>query len=186
MNKTRKPDFKTDVLNCLQYKGLSNLWLRIAFWINKCIQLLHKPTQERYDRPRLNFELLGVNKMHIKSVILFLKYQQEMVERLEASKVTDVKDFEWESKLRTNWSPDDEGIVQCGGWTMGMGYEYLGTYNRLAIAPLTERYFVFMASSLREKSSVMFQCIAEHQFASSVVEEMSALAAVPFKTINCS
>lgn len=110
----------------------------------------------------MNFELMGVNKMHIKSIVLFLKYQQEMVERLEASKVTDVKDFEWEAKIRTNWSIDDEAIVQCGGWSMPMGYEYLGTYNRLAIAPLTERYFVFISSSLREKSSVMFECIPEH------------------------
>lgn len=48
---------------------------------------------------------------------------------------------------------------------MNMGYEYLGTYNRMMIVPITERYFVFMSSSLREKSSVMFQCIPEHQFA---------------------
>ena len=69
---------------------------------------------------------------------------------------------------------------------MNMGYEYLGTYNRLAISPLTDRYFVYMASSLREKSSVMFQCIPEHQFAATIVEEMASLCAVPFKTIACS
>ena len=109
-----------------------------------------------------------------------------MVRRLIEAKVTDASDFEWQAKLRTSWSTEDEGTVQCGGWSMGLGYEYLGTYNRLAIAPLTERYFVYMASSLREKSSVMFQCIPEHQFAASVVEEMAALCAVPFKTINCS
>ena len=106
--------------------------------------------------------------------------------RLIEAKVTDASDFEWQAKLRTSWGADDEGSVQCGGGSMGLGYEYLGTYNRLAIAPLTERYFVYMASSLREKSSVMFQCIPEHQFAASVVEEMAALCAVPFKTINCS
>ena len=69
---------------------------------------------------------------------------------------------------------------------MNMGYEYLGTYNRLSLAPLTERYFVFMASSLREKSSVLFQCIPTHQIAGQIVEEMAALSAVPFKTVNCS
>lgn len=69
---------------------------------------------------------------------------------------------------------------------MNMGYEYLGTNNRLSISPLTERYFVFMASSLREKSSVVFQCIPEHQMAASIVEEMASLCSVPFKTITCS
>lgn len=88
-----------------------------------------------------------------------------MVDRLMKSKVTDGADFEWQSKLRAGWSVEDEAIMQCGGWSMNMGYEYLGTSNRMVIAPLTERYFVFMSSSLREKSSVMFQCVQEHQFA---------------------
>lgn len=104
----------------------------------------------------MNFELLGVHKMQIKSVIMFLKYQQELVDRLIKMKVTDGNDFEWQSKIKTNWSLEDEGIIQCGGWSMNLGYEYLGTYDRLAISPLTDRYFVFIASSLREKSSVMF------------------------------
>lgn len=78
--------------------------------------MLHKPRQERYDKPVMNFELLGVQKMQIKSVVLFLKYQQDMIDRLIESKVTEVNDFEWQSKMRTNWSAEDEAIVQCGGW----------------------------------------------------------------------
>ena len=74
MSRTKKADFKEQILACLQHKGLPSLWLRLAFWINKCVQLLHKPKQERYDKPVMNFELLGVHKMQIKSVILFLKY----------------------------------------------------------------------------------------------------------------
>jgi len=34
-----------------------------------------------------------------------------MVDRLIKMKVTDGNDFEWQSKLRTNWSLEDEGIV---------------------------------------------------------------------------
>lgn len=153
---SKKPDYKEQVLNTLQYKGLPSLWLRLAFWVNKCIQLIHRPKQERYDKPILNFEILGVHRMQIKSIILFLKYLQDMVDRLVKSKVSDVKDFEWQSKMRASWSLEDDGIIQCGGWQMNMGYEYLGTTNRLMIVPITERYFVFMSSSLREKSSVMF------------------------------
>lgn len=93
---------------------------------------------------------------------MFLKYQQEMVERLLGMKVDNDKDFEWASKFKTVWSVDDEARVECGGWSMNLGYEYLGTQNRLLITPLTERYFVYLSSALREKSSVMLQCIPEH------------------------
>ena len=109
----------------------------------------------------LNFELMGIHRMQIKSVILFLRHLQDMVDRLFKAKVSDVNDFEWQSKVRPAWSLEDEAIVQCGGWSMNMGYEYLGTNNRKLISPLTERYFVFIASSLREKSSVLFQCIPQ-------------------------
>ena len=79
-----------------------------------------------------------------------------MVDRLSAAKVADATDFEWLSKMRPSWSLEDEAMVTCGDWTMTMGYEYLGTFNRNMIVPLTERYFVFISSSLREKSSVLF------------------------------
>lgn len=74
LKQTKKADYKEQVLNCLQYKGLSSLWLRLAFWINKCVVLLHRPKQEMYNKPVMNFELVGIHKMHIKSVIMFLKY----------------------------------------------------------------------------------------------------------------
>ena len=109
-----------------------------------------------------------------------------MVDRLFQSKVIDANDFEWLSKMRPSWSLEDEAIMTCGDWQMPMGYEYLGTFNRTMIVPLTERYFVFVASSLREKSSVLFQCISEQHNASQIIEEMAALCAVPFRTIHCS
>lgn len=34
---SKKPDYKEQVLSTLQYKGLPSLWLRLAFWVNKCI-----------------------------------------------------------------------------------------------------------------------------------------------------
>ena len=77
-------------------------------------------------------------------------------------KVSDANDFEWMSKIKTTWSVEDEGLIQCGGWEMNLGYEYLGTSNRMLLSPLTDRYFIYIASCLREKSSVILQCIPEH------------------------
>ena len=179
-------EHKERVMGVLQHRGLHSMWLRMAFWVNKFVRLLHMPKQEAYDKPVMNFELLGIQKVQIKSLILFLKYQQETIERLQAMKVDSDKDFEWASKLKTVWSVDDEARAECGGWAMNLGYEYLGTQSRLLITPLTERYFVYLSSALREKSSVMLQCIPEHQRAYEVVEEMASLCAVPFRTIPCS
>ena len=109
-----------------------------------------------------NFELQGVQKIQLKRFILFLKYQQECIDRLIKMNVASDKDFEWVSKFKTKWSLEDEAKVECGGWEMDCGYEYLGTQNRLLITPLTERYFIYISSALREKSSVMLQCIPEH------------------------
>ena len=162
------------------------MWLRISFWVNKFVHLLHTPRQERHDKPVVNFELLGTQKMQVKSIVLFLKYQQDMLERLLNMNVSEVNDFEWQSKLKSHWSTEDEGHVSCGGWSMPIAYEYLGTSNRLLLSPLTDRYFVYLSSCLREKSSVLLQCIPEHQKAHEVVEEMAAFCAVPFKNIQCS
>ena len=61
--------------------------------------------------------------MQVKSLVIFLRYMQDVVDRLINMKVSDVNDFEWQYKLKTNWNADDEGEVQCGGWKMQMGYE---------------------------------------------------------------
>ena len=71
------------------------MWLRISFWVNKFVNLLHMPRQERHDKPVVNFELLGTQKMQVKSIVLFLKYQQDMLERLLNMNVSEVNDFEW-------------------------------------------------------------------------------------------
>ena len=85
--------------------------------------------------------------------------------------IHDKNDFEWLSKLKVYWNePQDpnsvmshEGIVvHCGGWHQQLGTEYLGSQPRIPLSPLTDRYFVFISSALREKSGVLFRCNQSH------------------------
>ena len=57
MSRTKKADFKEQILACLQHKGLPSLWLRLAFWINKLINIINRDKQDKWNRPMLNFEL---------------------------------------------------------------------------------------------------------------------------------
>ena len=59
----------------MQHRGMHSVYLRIAFWVNKLLQLIHREKREKWSRPPINFELQGVQKKHLKSLIMFLKFQ---------------------------------------------------------------------------------------------------------------
>ena len=42
----RKADFKEQILNCLQHKGLASLQLRLQFWLNKLMKAIYRPKQK--------------------------------------------------------------------------------------------------------------------------------------------
>ena len=123
--------------------------------------------------------------LHIKAILLFLRHQQEIVQDLISHKVMDIIDFEWQSKIKIIWTPTNDAEAVCGGWNQRLGYEYLGTQQRLMITPLTQRYFVFIASALRERSSVMLQCGPSQLLGSEVVNELSHICNIPFKASYC-
>ena len=101
--------------------------------------------------------------MIMKSFVMFLLYQRDMVELLIEKNVYDINDFEWQSHIRLTWTGIEPGCrVDCGGWSTYQQNEYLGSSPRLALTPLTNRYFVFISSALREKSAVLFKCGASH------------------------
>lgn len=52
---TKKPLFKETVIGVLQHRGMNSLWLRIAFWVNKLVSMIHRPHKERWDREPVNF-----------------------------------------------------------------------------------------------------------------------------------
>ena len=47
--------------------------------------------------------------MNLKTMVLFLKHQQELVDNLINYKVDKPNDFEWMSKLRMSWKKTVQG-----------------------------------------------------------------------------
>lgn len=66
------------------------------------------PKQKLHEKRAKVMELPGIQKMVVKSIILFLKHQQEQVEQMIKLKIQKVFDFEWQSKMRLVWSPENE------------------------------------------------------------------------------
>lgn len=62
-----------------------------------------------------DIELTGVHKLQLRSMVLFLKTQQELVDNLILYKVSEAHDFEWESKLRINWRKTIQGEDDVAG-----------------------------------------------------------------------
>ena len=113
----------------LQHKGLNSLSLRLSFWINKMSKIITRPRQNLHDDESLenHIELPNLSKMRIKSMILFMMHQREQVDSMIQLQVQNHNDFEWQSKLRMQWTVDHEAQAVCGGWSLSLGYEYLGT-----------------------------------------------------------
>lgn len=102
--------------------------------------------------------------------------------------VTEIDDFEWQSQVRLFWTGIEPTCqVLCGGWSTSQQNEYLGSLPRLTISPLTNRYFVFISSTLREKSAVLFHSSdASNSIAGDVFQEFSNLCMTPYKKVVCS
>jgi len=65
------------------------------------------------------------------------------------NRVTNEREFGWESQLRFYWAKDVDGIVvkQCTG-SFKYGYEYMGLNGRLVITPLTDRIYLTITQAL--------------------------------------
>jgi hypothetical protein len=125
--------------------------------------------------------------MIMKSIASFLIYQRDIVDNLMNKNITEVEDFEWQSQIRLFWTGIEPSCkVLCGGWSENQQNEYLGSLPRLVMTPLTNRYFVFIASALREKSSVLFNSSeTSNSIAGDVFEEFSNMCMAPFKKVVC-
>lgn len=52
----------------------------------------------------------------------------------------------------------------------------------MILTPLTNKYFLFISSALREKSAVLMKCTISHSYANDIFEEFSNLCTVPYKS----
>lgn len=88
--------------------------------------------------------------------------------------------------MRLLWTGVEPGCrVDCGGWSTYQQNEYLGTRSRLLLTPVTNRYFVFIAAALREKSAVMLKCSPSVPKGSGIFEEFSTIRSTPHRVFQC-
>jgi hypothetical protein len=111
---------------------------------------------------------------------------RDVVYEMQLKNIDNIDDYEWQKQMRLTWNGKDQGCkVDCGAWTTYQGNEYLGSLTRLALTPLTNKYFVFISAAFREKSAVLFKCVPDQPIGGDVFEEFSDICTVPFKQYLC-
>lgn len=179
-------------MEVLGQQSFYGIFLRIQFWINKIVRSLNDERKSDWQDKNIDFSLTGVQQMVMRNVILFLMHQRDSIDKMITLDIHDKNDFEWLSKVKVLWNEADDAavnvdgpVVQCGGWQQQLGTEYLGSQQRIPLSPLTDRYYVFVSSALREKSGVLFRCNQSHQHAADVFEEFSHQCHMPYKSFQC-
>lgn len=190
----KRPEYRDYVMEVLGQQSFYGIFLRIQFWINKIIRALTDERRSDWQDKAVDFALTGVQKMVMRNVLLFLLHQRDSVDKMITLDIHDKNDFEWLAKVKVQWSEAEDGagavgsegpVVQCGGWQQQLGTEYLGSQQRIPLSPLTDRYYVFISSALREKSGVLFRCNQSHQHAADVFEEFAHQCHMPHKSYQC-
>lgn len=169
------------------------IFLRIQFWINKIIRSLNEERKSDWQDKTIDFSLTGVQQMVMRSVVVYLIHQRDNIDKMITLDIHDKNDFEWLAKVKVLWNEQDGGglmnpegpLVSCGGWQQQLGAEYLGSQPRLPLSPLTDRYYVFASSALREKSGVLLRCNQAHQHAADVFEEFAHQCHMAYKSYQC-
>ena len=187
--RTQKRDPKDNVMEVLRQATFYGIFLRIQFWINKIIRSLHDERKSDWQDKNIDFALTGVQQMVMRNVVVYLIHQRDNIDKMITLDIHDKNDFEWLSKVKVLWNEQDgaglmnqEGpLVSCGGWQQQLGAEYLGSQPRLPLSPLTDRYYVFASSALREKSGVLLRCNQAHQHAADVFEEFAHQCHMAYK-----
>eukprot|EP00971_Amphidinium_carterae_P130300 2581282-Amphidinium_carterae.1 len=91
-------------------------------------------------------DITKLQRVTIGALIVIDVHAKDVTEELVRLQISEVKSFEWVSKLRYYWEEDDRGTDHC--WvrmvstSFPYGYEYLGNSFRLVITPLTDMCYM--------------------------------------------
>ena len=171
---------KEFLMQYLQSKTLKGLCLRLQFWVNQIVKSV------TCDRDSVN-RLSPANLVVLRSLVHFLCYERDAVSNLAERSVIDANDFEWQKNVRTYWDPEKNFCsIECGGFKMIQGTEYLGTSYRMLCSPLTTKYFLYLSGAIRETSSLVFRTNTSEETISEFFEEFSSICGVSSKSIYLS
>ena len=161
---------------------LRGLRLRIMIWISLLSKTItkHKSTSISYPHPVLRCKI-------VENTTLLLNYMKEIVDELEDKKVQAANSYDWQKHIRITWNGDEQACkVEIGAFTVQQQNEYLGHNARYCfLYPLTEKIFVNISSSLREKSGIVVSSHSSFGADSEIFEEFANLCATPMQKLFC-
>jgi hypothetical protein len=167
------------VMVILQEKSLKGLYMRLLFWINQICKLM-KLSKE-------NKEVLNnISLINLQQFTCFLIYMKDVIHQLHSSNISSVESYDWCKVPRINWESDSKKcLVECGGMTIPQQLEYLGPQPDLLLSPITEKQFVFISSTLREKSACIINSGVYDECAVEVYKKFAQICAIPLREFNC-
>jgi dynein heavy chain len=91
----------------------------------------------------------GWTRKKVETMIIVDVHQRDVFVDIEAHRVKDPEDFEWQKQARCYWNFDDD-VAQVSVADVDFPYtnEYLGVKERLCITPLTDRCYVTLSQAL--------------------------------------
>lgn len=175
---------KAEMHTLLQQRSFRGLYLRLQYWVNLLIKHLYDPKRSETEQKTF-YNRFSVSK--VCKVLSFILSMREIVLEIYEKSVDFVPDFEWNKHVRMILDGDNKHcIIECGGWAGYHGNEFTGSSARLLITPVTERYFIFISSALREKSAIGFKTISAQDSAGDVAEEFATMCTIPFQRFHVS
>ncbi len=151
-------------------------------WIALLSKTMGKQLESRaiYPHPAARYRMF-------ESVITLLNYMKDVADELEDKRVAKASSYDWKKHIRISWSAEEQTCkVDIGSFSVSQKNEYLGATRRLCVLyPVSEKLFVNISSSLREKSGVVARCHSAFDVGGEVFQEFACLCSMPLQKLVC-